>query len=106
LYKSIVYSDYQNIALHVGDGQMAKPGYWVSDWAKVTINFKDGTGPVNTWVNAVYRINNGKIEYSRTFYNELDILEQVGYGLQYVVEKNYSKNEKYQSAWKEEGYCF
>jgi len=82
LYKSIVYSEYQNISLHVGEGQMAKSGYWVSDWAKVTIHFKDGTGPVNTWVNAVYRINNGKIEYSRTFYNELDILEQLGYGLQ------------------------
>ena len=52
---------------------------WVSNWALLTIKYKDGRGPVNVWVNAVYKIENGKIVRSRTFYNEADVLRQLNY---------------------------
>ena len=79
LYESIKYTRYQNIAVTVTADDEATPGDWVSNWAYLTIKYKDGRGPVNVWVNAVYRIENGKIVYSRTFYNEADVLRQLGY---------------------------
>lgn len=79
LYKSIEYSRHQNIAVTVKEGGQADPGDWVSHWAYLTIKYKDGRGPVYIWVNAVYKIENGKIARSRTFYNEADVLRQLGY---------------------------
>ncbi|HEX5026356.1 MAG TPA: nuclear transport factor 2 family protein [Agriterribacter sp.] len=79
LYKSIEYSRHQNIAVTVKEGGQADPGDWVSNWAYLTIKYKDGRGPVHVWVNAVYKIENGKIARSRTFYNEADVLRQLGY---------------------------
>ena len=79
LYESIKYTRYQNIAITVNEKDEAEPGDWVSNWAYLTLKYKNGSGPVNVWVNAVYRIENGKIVYSRTFYNEADVLHQLGY---------------------------
>jgi hypothetical protein len=79
LYESIKYSRFQNIAVHVNPGEEALEGDWVSNWAYLTIKYKDGRGPVHAWVNAVYKIENGKIVMSRTFYNEADVLRQLGY---------------------------
>jgi len=79
LYESIKYTRYQNIAVTVNKGEEAEPGDWVSNWAYLTIKYKDGRGPVNAWVNSVYKIENGKIVRSRTFYNEADVLRQLGY---------------------------
>jgi hypothetical protein len=79
LYESIKYTRHQNIAVTVADGEQAEAGDWVSNWAYLTIKYKDGRGPVNVWVNAVYKIENGKIVRSRTFYNEADVLRQLGY---------------------------
>jgi ketosteroid isomerase-like protein len=79
LYESVKYSRHQNIAVTVKEGEEALPGEWVSNWALLTIKYKDGRGPVRAWVNAVYKIENGKIVLSRTFYNEADILRQLGY---------------------------
>ncbi len=79
LYESIKYTRHQNIAVTVKEGEEALPGDWVSNWAYLTIKYKDGRGPVNVWVNAVYKIENGKIVLSRTFYNEADVLRQLGY---------------------------
>jgi len=79
LYESVKYTRYQNIAITVLPGEEALPGDWVTNWAHVTIKYKDGRGPVNIWVNAVYKIENGKIALSRTFYNEADVLRQLGY---------------------------
>jgi len=62
------------------------PGEYVSDWANLKIYYKDGRGPVNLNVNAVYRIENGKITITHTFYNEADVLRQLGYEF-YPVEK-------------------
>lgn len=79
LYESVKYTRHQNIAVTVKEGEQADPGDWVSNWAYLTIKYKDGRGPVNVWVSAVYKIENGKIVRSRTFYNEADVLRQLGY---------------------------
>lgn len=79
LYESIKYSRHQNIAVTIKEGEEAIPGDWVSNWAYLTIKYKDGRGPVHVWVNAVYKFENGKIVLSRTFYNEADVLRQLGY---------------------------
>ena len=81
LYESVKYTRHQNIAITVNEGEEADPGDWVSNWAYLTIKYKDGRGPVNLWVNAAYKIENGKIARSRTFYNEADVLRQLGYSM-------------------------
>ena len=87
LYESIKYTRYQNIAVTINDGEESEPGDWVSNWAYITIKYKDGRGPVNAWVNATYKIENGKIVHSRTFYNEADVLRQLGYTMEPPAEK-------------------
>lgn len=77
LYESIKYTRHKELAVTVNDGETA--GDWVLNWALLTIKYKDGRGPVNVWVNAVYKIENGKIVQSRSFYNEADVLRQLGY---------------------------
>jgi len=41
--------------------------------------FKDGVGSVTVWANSNYLVENGKIKRSITFYNEADVLRQLGY---------------------------
>jgi ketosteroid isomerase-like protein len=77
LYDKIEYTRTVNIAAKVTDGP--HPGNFVSDWASLKITYKDGRGPVFLNMNAIYRIENGKITLSRTFYNEADVLRQLGY---------------------------
>jgi ketosteroid isomerase-like protein len=77
LYDKIEYTRTVNIAAQITDGP--HPGNYVSDWASLKIKYKDGRGPVFLNMNAVYRIENGKITLSRTFYNEADVLRQLGY---------------------------
>ena len=77
LYESVQYTRHKELAVTVKEGEGA--GDWVLNWAYLTIKYKDGRGPVHAWVNAVYRIENGKIVHSRTFYNEADVLRQLGY---------------------------
>jgi hypothetical protein len=77
LYESVEYTRHKELAVTVKDGEAL--GDWVLNWAYLTIKYKDGRGPVNVWVNAVYRIENGKIVHSRTFYNEADVMRQLGY---------------------------
>jgi hypothetical protein len=77
LYESIEYTRHKDLAVTVKEGEAI--GDWVLNWAFLTIRYKDGRGPVHIWVNAVYRIDNGKIVQSRTFYNEADVLRQLNY---------------------------
>ena len=79
VYESVKYTRHQDIAVTVSDGDEVNRGDWVSNWAYLTIKYKDGRGPVNVWVNAIYKIENGKIARSRTFYNEADVLRQLGF---------------------------
>ena len=80
LYESFEYSRHKELAVSVPDGETK--GDWILNWAYLTIKFKDGRGPVNLWVNAVYKVENGKIVQSRTFYNEADALRQLGYTME------------------------
>jgi limonene-1,2-epoxide hydrolase len=80
LYDKIEYTRTVNIAARVKDGP--HPGNYVSDWASLKITYKDGSGPVFLNMNAVYRVENGKITLSRSFYNEADVLRQLGYQYQ------------------------
>ncbi len=78
-YASIKYDRYQNIATTIAENNDAESGEWVSNWAYCSIKYKDGRGPIYLWVNSVYKIENGKIQKSRIFYNEADWLRQLGY---------------------------
>jgi len=79
LYESFEYTRHKEIAVTVKEGEVK--GDWVLNWAYLTLKFKDGRGPVYLWVNIVYRIENGKIVRSRTFYNEADVMRQLGYSM-------------------------
>ncbi len=81
LYESIEYTNNQSMAVTVKEGEQADRGDWVSNWAYLTIKYKGGRGTVHTWANFVYKIENGKIVRSRTFYNEADVLRQLGYSI-------------------------
>ena len=82
LYESMKYTRHQSVAVSVTEGDPAALGDWVTHWAYLTIKYKDGRGQANVWVNAVYKIENGKIARSRTFYNEADVLRQLGYTME------------------------
>ena len=77
LYDSIKYTRSINMAAKITDGP--HPGDYVTSWSSVSITYKNGKGPVNLLVNVVYRIENGKITLSRTFYDEADAMRQLGY---------------------------
>jgi len=85
LYESFEYTRHKELAVSVPEGETK--GDWILNWAYLTIKFKDGRGPVNLWVNAVYRVEDGKIVHSRTFYNEADALRQLGYTMAKPTEK-------------------
>ena len=76
VYGKIEYTKSRIIAVTMPDGPNA--GEWVAHWAVATITYKDGRGPVSVYANTNYKIENGKIARSYTFYNELDVLEQLG----------------------------
>jgi len=77
LYESFEYTRHKELAVTVTEGEAI--GDWVLNWAYLTIKYKVGEVPVHLWVNVVYRIENGKIVMSRTFYNEADVLRQLRY---------------------------
>jgi hypothetical protein len=80
LYESIEYTRSKEIAVTVKEGEAI--GDWVLNWAYLTIKYKIGKNPVHLWVNIVYRIDDGKIVQSRTFYNEADVLRQLRYSIE------------------------
>jgi hypothetical protein len=77
LYDSIKYERSINMAAKVTDGP--HPGDYVSSWSNMRITYKNGRGSVNLFVNVIYRVENGKITMSRTFYDEADAMRQLGY---------------------------
>lgn len=77
LYESIEYEKSRNLAEVITDGP--NKGNWVSNYAQLSIKYKDGRGPVKIWANTVYKLEDGKIVKSYTFYNEADALRQLGY---------------------------
>ena len=77
LYKSVTYNKSRNLANFISEGPNA--GEWVSNWAELNIVFKEDEKKVTIWANTIYKIENNKIVKSYTFYNEADVLEQLGY---------------------------
>ena len=75
LYEKIVYTRSINLAAKITDGP--RPGNFVSNWAHLTITYKDGRGPINLYTNTGYRIENGKITMTRTIYDEADAIRQL-----------------------------
>jgi ketosteroid isomerase-like protein len=79
LYQDVSYQRTETFGATIKDGPNA--GEWAYNWAHVTLTYKDGSGPVELLMNAVYKIEDGKIVRTRTFYNEADVWEQLGYRL-------------------------
>ena len=77
LYESIDYNKSRNIAVTVDSGE--NQGEWVSNWAELKIVYKKDKKEVLIWANTTYKIDHGIIVKSYTFYNEADVLEQLGY---------------------------
>jgi hypothetical protein len=76
LYDRITYEKSRFVAVEEDEGENA--GQWVANWAQVKISYKDG-GSATLLANTMYRLVNNKIEKSFTFYNEADVLEQLGF---------------------------
>jgi hypothetical protein len=76
LYEKIKYdrSRFAGVTIPEGDNK----GDWVANWAELTIDYKNG-GSVTILANSNYLVENGKIMKSITFYNEADVLRQLGY---------------------------
>ena len=77
LYHKIEYIRSEYSAVSIKDGE--NKGDWVTNWAELIIEYKDGRGPVKIWANSNYKIENGKIVKTYTIYNEADVLRQLGY---------------------------
>jgi hypothetical protein len=77
LYEKITYQASRNIGINITSGK--NQGEWVSTWAQLEITYKGERGSVVIWANTIYLIENSKILKSYTFYNEADVLKQLGY---------------------------
>lgn len=76
LYSSIEYLRSQNAAVIIPDGP--NKGEWVSNWGELHIIYKDQED-ITVWANTIYRIQDDQITKSYTFYNEADVLGQLGF---------------------------
>lgn len=76
LYKNIKYNRMQNAAVEIKTGPNA--GDWISSWAELKISYKDGNEAI-IWANTAYHVVDNKIAKTFTFYNEADVMEQLGY---------------------------
>ncbi len=77
LYEKIDYRSSRSVAMSIPDGE--NKGHWVSNWSQLEITYKEDGEKVTIWANTVYKIEGDKISKSYTFYNEADVLEQLGY---------------------------
>ena len=75
--KKIKYNSSRNTSETIPDGH--NKGEWVSNWSELHIVYKNDKGAVTIWANTIYEIENNKIVKSYTFYNEADVLRQLGY---------------------------
>lgn len=77
IYEKIEYLKSKNATILVDSGD--NKGDWVSNWAELHIVFKSDQSDVTILANTIYQIENGQIVKSISFYNEADVLEQLGY---------------------------
>lgn len=76
LYEKIKYNRSRFASVTIPDGE--SQGDWVANWAELEIEFKDGESVI-IWANSNYLVENGKIKKSLTFYNEADVMRQLGF---------------------------
>ena len=77
LYEKIDYQRSQIAPVNILTGP--NQGAWVANWAQLQITYKDDRGSVIIWANTNYKVENNKIVKSFSFYNEADVLRQLGY---------------------------
>ena len=77
LYQSIHYSKLRTLPVTIESGE--NKGEWVSSWAQLEITYKEDGKKAIIMSNTVYQIENDQIIKSYTFYNEADVLEQLGF---------------------------
>jgi len=77
LYEKIEYQRSQIAPVNIATGD--NQGAWVANWAQLQITYKDDRGSAIIWANTNYKVENNKIVKSYTFYNEADVLRQLGY---------------------------
>ena len=86
LYEKIQYTRSRFAAVTIPDGD--NKGEWVANWAELNIVYKNGMGSATIWANTNYLVENGKIVRSLTFYNEADVLRQLGFLMTRKDENN------------------
>lgn len=77
LYENIEYERSQTAAVSIRKGDNI--GEWVANFAQLRITYKGDKKSIVIWANTNYKVENGKIVKSFTFYNEADALRQLGY---------------------------
>lgn len=75
--QSVSYDRYATFSTHVPEGRVA--GDWVFDWGLVSFTYNNGMPSWTTWWHGVYMIKDGKIIAERGFFNEADIMQQLGF---------------------------
>ena len=79
-FESIDYERSETVTKRITYGPFL--GDWVSDWARVTVTYKNGFPPVTFMLNSVFRVRNGFIERSRVYYDTGDVMRQQGFTFQ------------------------
>lgn len=77
LYEKIHYNRSRFASVIIPEGE--NKGEWVANWAELNIVYKNDQGSATILANTNYLIENGKIAKSITFYNEADVLRQLGF---------------------------
>jgi predicted ester cyclase len=75
-YDSITYNRITTVFKHIDSGNFA--GDWVSDWANITLKYKNGK-TAKFGLNEVYKVVNSKIVLSSAYYDAAGIMKQLGY---------------------------
>lgn len=76
-WRAVEFNRYTMLSSTNTEGPVA--GDWVLDWAKVTIHSKTKTPSYTVNWHAVFRVKDGKIDREIDFFNEADILGQIGF---------------------------
>jgi len=76
-WSTVDFSRYTMLSSTTTEGPVA--GDWVLDWAKITIHSKNKTPSYTVNWHAVFRVKDGKIDREIDFFNEADILSQIGF---------------------------
>lgn len=77
LYEKIDHTKSLLAGFTVMEGE--NQGNWVTTWAELEIHYKDSDDVVTIMTHSNYKVENGQIVKSYTFYNVADALVQLGY---------------------------